>query len=39
VMIAPQHDVAYPDGIQAELDKLQADIIAGKIKVTSIYSK
>ena len=39
VMMAPQHDVAYPKGIQAELDKLQADIIAGKIKVTSIYSK
>ena len=39
VMIAPQHDVAYPSGMQDELDKLQADIIAGKIKVSSIYSK
>ena len=39
VMIAPQHDVAYPSGIQAELDQLQADIIAGKVKVTSMYNK
>jgi basic membrane protein A len=28
-----------PSGIQAELDKIQADIISGKIKVTSIYAK
>ena len=39
VMIAAQHDVAYPSGVQAELDKLQADIISGKLKVTSIYNK
>jgi basic membrane protein A len=39
VMIAPQHDVKYPAGMDAELTKLQADIIAGKIKVTSIYNK
>jgi basic membrane protein A len=39
VQIAPQHDVMYPDGMQAELDTLQADIISGKIKVTSIYNK
>ena len=39
VMIAPQHEVKYPAGIDAELTKLQADIVAGKIKVTSIYSK
>jgi basic membrane protein A and related proteins len=39
VMISAQHDVAYPAGIQAELDALQADIISGKIVVTSIYKK
>ena len=39
VAIAAQHDVAYPSGIQAELDQLQKDIISGKIKVTSIYNK
>ena len=39
VMIAPQHDVAYPSGIQAELDQLQKDIISGAVKVTSIYAK
>jgi basic membrane protein A len=39
VMIAPQHDVKYPTGMQAELDKLQADIVAGTVKVTSIYTK
>lgn len=39
VMIAAQHDVAYPAGIQAELDALQADIISGKIVVSSPYKK
>ena len=39
VMIADQHDVAYPSGIQAELDSIKADIISGKIKVTSAYNK
>jgi hypothetical protein len=39
VQIADQHDVMYPTGIQAELDSLKADIISGKIKVTSIYNK
>jgi hypothetical protein len=29
----------YPAGIQAELDALKADIISGKVKVTSQYSK
>ncbi|MFM6963691.1 MAG: BMP family protein [Micrococcales bacterium] len=39
VQIADQHDVAYPDGIQAKLDELKAKIIDGTIKVTSIYNK
>ncbi len=39
VAIADQHDVVYPTGIQTELDSLKADIISGKIKVTSIYNK
>ncbi len=39
VRISPQHDVAYPDGIQAELDALQADIVAGKVVVKSGYNK
>ncbi len=39
VSIAPVHDVAYPDGIQADLDALQAKIISGEVKVTSIYAK
>ena len=39
VSIAPAHDVAYPDGIQADLDALQAKIISGEVKVTSIYAK
>ena len=39
VMIADQHDVAYPDGVQAKLDDLKAKIIDGTIKVTSIYNK
>ena len=39
VMIAPQHEVAYPAGVQKELDQINSDIISGKIKVTSIYNK
>jgi len=39
VMIAPQHDVVYPDGIAAKLADLKAQIIAGTIKVTSQYNK
>jgi basic membrane protein A len=39
VKISAQHDVVYPSGIQAELDALQADIVAGKIVVSSIYKK
>lgn len=39
VQIAEQHDVAYPAGMQATLDDLKAKIIAGTIKVTSIYNK
>ena len=39
VMIADQHDVAYPSGIQADLDALKAKIISGEIKVASQYSK
>ena len=39
VQISAQHDVTYPDGIQADLDKIKADIISGKIKVTSAYNK
>jgi basic membrane protein A len=39
VQISAQHDVAYPDGIQAELDALKADIISGKVVVSSIYKK
>jgi basic membrane protein A len=39
VAIAAQHEVVYPTGIQADLDGLKADIISGKIKVTSIYNK
>ncbi len=38
VSIAPQHDVVYPDGIQAELDDLQAKIISGEVTVTSMYA-
>jgi len=38
-MIADQHDVVYPTGIQAELDALKADIISGKIVVSSQYKK
>ncbi len=39
VAIAAQHDVVYPDGIQADLDALQAKIISGDVKVTSIYNQ
>ncbi|MFM1953939.1 MAG: hypothetical protein RL118_130 [Actinomycetota bacterium] len=39
VQISAQHDVVYPDGIQAELDDLKAKIVAGEIKVDSQYSK
>jgi len=39
VMIAEQHDVAYPAGIADELTALQADIIAGTIVVNSPYTK
>jgi basic membrane protein A len=39
VQISAQHDVVYPDGIQAELDALKADIISGKIVVASGYKK
>lgn len=37
VRISPEHDVAYPEGIQAELDALQDAIISGELVVTSIY--
>jgi len=39
VQISPEHDVMYPTGMQAELDQLKADIISGKVVVTSIYKK
>jgi basic membrane protein A len=39
VQISAQHEVMYPSGMQAELDALKADIISGKVKVTSQYSK
>lgn len=39
VMIADQHDVVYPDGIQADLDKIKADIISGDLVVNSAYNK
>lgn len=39
VQISPMHDVAYPDGIQAELDALAAKIVSGEIVVSSIYKK
>ena len=35
VSIAPQHDLAWPDGVAAKIDQLKADIIAGNIKVVS----
>lgn len=37
VRISPEHEVAYPDGIQAELDSLADQIIAGELVVNSIY--
>ena len=39
VQISAQHDVVYPDGIAAELEALKADIISGKVVVTSQYDK
>ena len=39
VQISAQHDVAYPAGVQAELDDLQKKIIDGSLVVTSIYKK
>ena len=39
VQISPEHEVAYPSGMQATLDELKAKIISGEIKVTSIYNK
>jgi hypothetical protein len=39
VQISAQHDVAYPDGIQAELDALQAKIVSGEVVVNSAYKK
>ena len=35
VSIAPQHDLAWPDGVAAKIDQLKADIISGAIKVVS----
>lgn len=37
VRISPEHEVAYPDGIQAELDSLADQIIAGELVINSIY--
>ena len=39
VQISAQHDVVYPDGIQAELDALQAKIVSGEVVVNSAYKK
>ena len=39
VQISPQHDVAYPDGVQAELDAIAAKIKDGSLVVTSMYNK
>ena len=39
VQISAQHDVAYPAGVQAELDEIQKKIIAGDLVVTSVYKK
>ena len=39
VAISAEHDVMYPEGMQAELDDLKAKIVAGEIKVTSAYNK
>jgi hypothetical protein len=38
-MIAPQHDVMYPDGVQAELDAIAGKIKDGSLVVKSIYQK
>ena len=34
VGLAPVHDVPYPEGMEAELAQLEADIIAGTVDVT-----
>ena len=39
VQISAQHDLAYPAGIEAELEALKADIISGAVAVTSGYDK
>lgn len=39
VQISAQHDVAYPDGVQAELDAIAAKIKDGSLVVTSMYAK
>ena len=39
VQISAQHDVAYPDGIQADLDAIAAKIKDGSLVVKSIYQK
>ena len=39
VQISAQHDVAYPAGVEAELEALKADIVSGKIVVASGYKK
>jgi basic membrane protein A len=39
VQISAQHDVAYPAGVQAELDELQKKIVAGDLVVNSGYKK
>jgi len=37
VRISPEHEVVYPDGIQAELDALTDQIISGELVVNSLY--
>ncbi len=37
VRISPEHEVTYPAGIQAELDALADQIIAGELVVDSLY--
>jgi len=39
VMIAPEHDVMYPAGVQAELDAIAAKIKDGSLVVKSMYQK
>ena len=39
VMIAPQHDVMYPAGVQDELDAIAAKIKDGSLVVKSMYQK